>query len=386
MQASTIPPRRRLRLVLGAIWLVVLGMGSVPQSASAEPSAPPVATAEAAKPDPEIAADRPLLVATKVFKPFSFKHGDDTWVGFSVDIWDAIAVDLGLEYQWYGTASVAEVLDAVRTGPAQVGTAGITITGEREKDLDFSFPFFESGLQIMVLDKAQGAGSVFGTLLPVLLPLLGMGILVMLIIGHFVWFFERKKNPEMFNKSYRSGIWDGFWWAGVTLTTVGYGDRIPRTRWGRGLALVWMFSGIIMISYFTATVTTSLTIDRLEGSIQGPSDLPGKRVGTVRGSTAAKWLYASAVKIEEYEAIEEVYEALNQGLIEAVVYDSPALLYYASHEGKGIGRVVGKVFQKQSYGIALKTKSPLHEQINRALLKLRESGTYEEIYRKWFGS
>jgi ABC-type amino acid transport substrate-binding protein len=69
-----------------------------------------------------------------------------------------------------------------------------------------------------------------------------------------------------------------------------------------------------------------------------------------------------------------------------VVYDAPVLQHYASQAGKGKVKVVGLIFQEQSYGIALPFKSPYREEINIALLKLVENGIYKQIHDKWFGS
>ena len=69
----------------------------------------------------------------------------------------------------------------------------------------------------------------------------------------------------------------------------------------------------------------------------------------------------------------------------AIVYDAPVLLYYANNEWAGKAKVVGAVFQKQSYGIAMKQDSMYRERINQALLTLRENGSYDKIYEQWFG-
>jgi ABC-type amino acid transport substrate-binding protein len=69
-----------------------------------------------------------------------------------------------------------------------------------------------------------------------------------------------------------------------------------------------------------------------------------------------------------------------------VVYDAPNLLYYANGEGRGKATVVGKIFKSQDYGLAMPEGSPLREKINRAILKLIESGEMERIKRKWFGN
>ncbi len=333
----------------------------------------------------EAPAKEPIVVSTKVFKPFAFKQADGAWTGFSVELWQALAEQLNLETTWHSTDSVGALLDAVHDGPAEIGIAAITITSQREEHVDFSFPFFESGLQILVSDNGKSGFGTLLALLPNMLRIVGVGVCILWIMAHFIWFAEHRKNPEDFPDSYLRGIWDSFWWAAVTVTTVGYGDRIPKSVIGRIFALIWMFSGLLLVSFFTASVTTALTVQSLEGDISGPKDLPGKKVGTLQGGTAATWLYSSGAKVHEYESLELSIAALTSGELEAVVYDSPALLYYASHEGRGVVHTVGAVFEKQSYGIALKEQSAYHEPINYALLKLRENGAYHDIYAKWFG-
>ncbi len=52
---------------------------------------------------------------------------------------------------------------------------------------------------------------------------------------------------------------------------------------------MWLF-GVVLIAQFTATVTSSLTVQQIQASIQGLGDLPGKKIGTVPGSIAAEYL------------------------------------------------------------------------------------------------
>ena len=68
-----------------------------------------------------------------------------------------------------------------------------------------------------------------------------------------------------------------------------------------------------------------------------------------------------------------------------MVYDTPILQYYASHEGKGKVQMVGSVFRKESYGIQFPQDSSLRKPVNEALLRLRENGTYDRLQTKWFG-
>ena len=89
---------------------------------------------------------------------------------------------------------------------------------------------------------------------------LGALVFVIFIFGMLMWMFEKRDNKQEFDKGLK-GIWEGFWWSAVTMTTVGYGDKAPLSFGGRVIALVWMFAAIIIISGFTASIASSLTLE-----------------------------------------------------------------------------------------------------------------------------
>ena len=328
-----------------------------------------------------------LTVGTKPFAPFAFVR-DGKYIGFSIDLWSEIAEQLELDYELYGETTITELLESVSSGNTDVAIAGITITAEREKTVDFSHSFFESGLQILVPlhSPASGIGAFAGLVFsPILLKTIGVLLIVIVLSAHLLWFFEREKNSEMFPQEYLAGIWEACWWSVVTVVTVGYGDKAPIGVAGRIIATIWMFTGVLLVSYFTASVSSALTIQQLETSIQGIEDLNGKRVATVRGSTAAEYLADLPMRKVEYEQVEEAFQSLEESKVDAVVYDAPVLQNYALQDGADKVQVVGSTFERQGYGIALKTNSPYREEINQAILSIVESGTYDEIYKKWFG-
>ena len=301
-----------------------------------------------------------LRVGTKPFKPFAFVR-EGEYIGFSIDLWQEIAKELELDYELYGETTVTDLLESVASENTDVAIAGITITSEREKNVDFSHSFFESGLQILVPVRSQTSPlNAFISLIisPILLKTIGILLIVIVISAHLLWFFERKKNPQMFPQEYLKGIWEACWWSVVTVVTVGYGDKAPIGVAGRIIATIWMFTGVLLVSYFTASVSSALTLQQLETSIQGIEDLNGKRVATVAGSTAAAYLANRPMKRIEYEVVEEAFESLEESKVDAVVYDSPVLQNYAAKDGAGKAKVVGSTFERQSYGIALKTDSP----------------------------
>lgn len=327
----------------------------------------------------------PVSVVTKDIEPFVFVNGDEV-SGFSIDLLQALMLAMGRTYSIEIVETVGEQIDAVADGEADLAIAAISITEEREQRVDFSHSYYESGLGILaksgsstpLLDSLSVAFS------PTLLRLFALVVLTVVVAGHVIWLVERKRNPE-FPVSYLRGVWEGIWWAAVTVTTVGYGDRTPLGRIGRLFGIFWMFAGLFIIANFTAGVTSQLTLQSIQGAINGPEDLRGKQVAAVSGTTGDAWLTGEGIGHRAVDTIEEAYALLDSGQVQAIVYDHPVLLYYALQNEDGGYIVPGGAFNKEDYGIAVPEGSPLREELNRALLSVFEDGTYERIHTKWYG-
>lgn len=327
-----------------------------------------------------------LRVYTKPLEPFVMGTGDQL-KGFSVELWTEVARRLNLPFRWIEKQKVSEILDAVKSGEGDVAIAGISMTPEREAQLDFTHPYFNAGLQIMTRAGADVSfDSVFRLIMnPALLQILFVGLVIMLIMAHIIWLVERKTHPEMPHE-YLPGIWEAIWWALGTIANAEYAGTNTRTVWRRLLAIFWIVLGVILIAQFTASITSLLTVQQLQGTINGVADLPGTTIATVPNTTAARYLAANSLPFTSVEKIEDAYRLLEQGKVDAIVYDSPVLLYHALTSGKGRTQVVGRIFQQEQYGIALPTSSKLREPINETLLEIQEDGTYDALYTKWFGS
>ena len=331
--------------------------------------------------------EKHLRVATRLIKPFVYEENGQL-TGFSIELWQEVSRQLNARSEFIVKQSVKELLTATRSKEADLAIAAISITAEREVDWDFSQPMFDAGLQILTLQQGTRSGIIAaiiaGAFSYAVLPVLGVVLLIILIFAHLVWFFERRSQTGLINHpSYFPGIFEACWWAASTLAT--QADQMPRAALARIVAVIWMFASVVFIAYFTATVTSSLTLQQLRGDINGPEDLPGKRVASIQGSTSTEYLRQHNIEPTEFSKVDEAFHALLQGQSDAVVYDAPVLLYYASHEGKGKVQVVGNIFRKESYGILFPSNSRYRKPVNEALLKIRENGMYDQLYTKWFG-
>jgi len=310
---------------------------------------------------------------------------DGSWEGVSIALWRAVAAQLDLESEFV-ELGIAAMLDSVAAGSIDAAAAALTITADREARLDFTHPFYATGLAIAVPRQGHLVSRVVRALLsPLFLTVTASLALLLGTIGVLIWVVERRGNPEQFGGSAVRGIGAGFWWAAVTMTTVGYGDKAPRTLWGRVLALVWMFTSVVIISGFTAGIATALTVAQFSNDIRGPQDLSGRLVGTVAGSTSSTYLTDRGLRPRGYTTLNEALAALAGGEVDAAVYDAP-ILGYAIRQGypKRLAMVPG-TFERQDYAIALPPGSPLREPVNRALLTVVEGGQWRATLERYFG-
>jgi polar amino acid transport system substrate-binding protein len=327
-----------------------------------------------------------LNVGTRVVPPFVIEQ-DGKLQGFSIDLWQALATEMGKRSVISKVDTLRNLLDSVEQKKVDLAIAAISITAAREEKFDFSQPMFDSGLQIMVRSDGNDGGFSFTALksllssgpMPALLTILG---LLILVPAHIVWLAERNQPGSIIGRSYFPGIFNALWWA----TGAAHGQQLdyPRSAVGRAVSALTIFISVIFIALFTASITTALTVQQLKGDINGPEDLPGKRVATVSGSTATAYLRNAGVAFSESPGVSGATQQLLDKQVDAVVFDSPVLLYFAAQEGRGKVNVVGPLFRKEAYGILFPQDSTLRKPVNEALLKLRENGVYDTLYRKWF--
>lgn len=332
---------------------------------------------------PSVAQSQDLTIATVTRVPFSM-HEAGKETGFSMELWEALAEDLGWSYEIARVDGFAEMLDAVKNGEADAAVANISITASRELVMDFSQPIFEAGLQIMAHADGGNASIWSAILSKDLLIAIAAAFAILFGGGMLMWHFEKRHQPY-FDMPARQALFPSFWWALNLVVNGGFEERQPRSPMGRIFGVFLVISSLFVVSIFVARITAVLTVDAIQSNVTGLTDLYGKSIGTVENSTAADFLGRRDFDFAGFANPGALIEAFERDEIDAVVFDAPILAYYATNEGRGKARLVGKIFVPENYGVALPSGSPLAEPINQSLLKLREDGTYAAIYRKWFG-
>jgi polar amino acid transport system substrate-binding protein len=318
--------------------------------------------------------------------PFIYTSNNEL-KGVNIWLWENICKEKGINYQLVETP-LEELVESLGNNEIDISIAPLTITEERSRTIDFSPPNFIAYSSILIpktsatekLLLAMGSFLNLGFFRAV-----GALFVVILIFGLLLWLFEKRKNKAEFGDGLK-GVWDGIWWSAVTMTTVGYGDKSPKTLAGRFIALIWMFAGLMIISGFTAAITSSLTVSQLSWNYSEISNFKEKKLGTIGESATEKWLNNNFYNnLVTFKSIEEAISALSKGKIDAITYDDPALQHVIRNEENVGYEVLPILYNQQMYafGLSEDLDPEITEKISNELLKLTESRDWEMLLSEY---
>jgi polar amino acid transport system substrate-binding protein len=350
------------------------------------------------EPAPVQNLSRPRLVVGVIQSPpFCIRGKDGSWSGISVELWQQIAADIGIDTEFRETTITGLFDDLAPGRPLDVSIGALTITPEREDRLDFSQPFYLSGLSVAV-KTAPGTGGVWawlGRLFAWNFWRILVGLFVSLtLVALLIWALERKGNPNHFGgggKVHR-GIGSALWWSAVTMTTVGDGEIAPRSLAGRLVAIAWMFVSLFLVSWFTAAMASVLTAERLDAGpgsfvVRGPDDLRRLHVAAIASTSSEDYLRSRQIDYLPIPLAKDLLEVLLTDRAQAVLGDTPSLRYVA-RSGPYAGKitVLPLTLQTELYGIALRDGSPWRKPVDRALLHRIAAPAWRDLLYRYLGS
>ena len=290
-------------------------------------------------------------VSSKYADPFVMKDGQ----GVSLDILDKIMSNID---ETYTISMTKDPIKDIKTGKADLAIYNMSITSEREKDINFSTPYYVTNLAYAYERKKKSA---FSTLLDSEF----LKYLVILISAILAVALLMKIMGEM-------SFGDGTWFATVTSTTVGYGDKTAKSLQARLVITAWMYTSLILVSAFTATLSSSMVINYVDQNI----DIEGKTIGVVQNGTGHD--YVKDKDIVLYKTQHNLFEALKRKEISVIIYDKMPLRYCLSK--KYAVQDIENTPQFYSIGT---TNKELLEKINIEIPKIIKSNWWAINLRKY---
>ncbi len=311
--------------------------------------------------------------------------------GISIDIWKTLASAEEFDYELIPHQNVAAGLNALAQGKLDVLIGPISLTPQRlaREEIEFTQPYFVSHFGLLLAAQRP-------TLWSRVAPLFGLAALssivlllfLLFIVGHLIWLAERKSNPEQFPPDYVDGVRNGIWFALVTFTTVGYGDRAPVTKAGQAIAGIWMVVTLVTVSSFTAGLASAFTAiisgEKARERFRTLQALPGARMAVVAGTAGADWAQDYQAILTPRETLEEAIAMVVTGKTEGVIFDRPALQYYVRTHPELKLRVSPLILATDSYHFVVAANNAAKEKkLNVQLLGLRSERRIPEFDEKW---
>jgi polar amino acid transport system substrate-binding protein len=364
-------PARRFRSLIGIV-LATLGLGGCFAAAVCADGVEEHETG-------------PLRIAVYDVPPYGYVDTDGSISGVSVDLWRRVAERMEREFKLIPVSDMESILGGLEQGRFDAAIGAITITPEREERVDFSYPAHRSGVAV-ALRKESGPLFVLMSYGAAVFEL-GFLILAMLamlvLIGIAMWFVERPVRSGVHgSESSVVTLRDGLYWAVVTMTTVGYGDKTPKTTIGRAVAILWMLGSVVLVSLLSTSLVSRLTADRVETRDAAASiDLNGKKLAAVAQSSGAEYLDELHLRYAKFKDLPEALDALASGQSNAVVNSVGALQYFISKRYAKALELPQGLLAPAYMAIALPQHSPLKRPIDRALIRITtEWRALEERY------
>ena len=321
-----------------------------------------------------------VTAAVVEIEPFVMRQGDRP-TGFYWEIWEDVALDMGVAVEVVWVDSFDELLETVASGEADVAVAPLAPTSARELRLDFSSAVVSSGPQLGVHERLDSGASVLKALVASrVLRLILLAVLGLVVLGHLIWFAERNDEENNFHPGYVRGVWDGVWWAAATITTVGYGDKAPTSTRGRIVAMIAMLASLFLVGAFVTEVSRDVATQRSEQGITSVDTIGNRSVAVVDGSTFAEYVESQGVNTIALPNQSEAFDAVAAGTADVVLASPFALSNLGDEHGV---RAVGTVLYEEFESFGLTQGSPWREPINAVLADLQSTGVIQATIDRW---
>lgn len=364
----------RLMLLL-SVTVVVLIFG-LTMGAQAQEGPPPTSGGGAAT---------PVNVGVYLNPPFVMRAGEG-YSGLAFELFEDIARrgNLAPVYLTYDTPQ--QLLSATSAGQVDIAIGNLTITRARLAGVDFSFPWHDGGLRIMVDSKNDVDLSNLWS---------GLGD-----AGHlraFLWLaafiltatllltlFDRKFDKEFPNTWFEGGV-ESFYHV-MSITTSGKTSRkVMFGPIGKLLAAFWLVFGVAVLAYVTSSVTSVMTAAAVGNDIKDMNDLQDRTVGVLSGGASELYARSRGLSVRPYTSLDAAQAGLGADEIDAVIADAMTLEYFVHRQAAAGLEVVGPLFDPEKYGFATGLGSPLARSISLDLLSSHEDGTTERLRREYLG-
>jgi len=295
----------------------------------------------------------------------------------SIQLWDKVANQLHYNYIMALVPDEKAGLDLLLQHKADV-LLGLSAQYQPMPGISYINSYLDDAVVMVTADRQLSTWEI-------IVPYLKVGFssafaLIMLLtfgIGMLVWLVERKGNPDQFPTDFWKGAGSGFWFSLTTMTTLGYGDKVPRTLLGRVVTGIWMFTMFVAASSFTVLLTAELASAKLsqKNTIHSVEQLKGKLVAYGQYNAQTQRLAQSFTdRPVQFQDIKHVLDALEANKVTAALVTAITLHCYFKDHTEAPTFNTNYEINLGSYAFAVPQHSPLASDISQVLYFMQQHG------------
>ncbi|KAL4296234.1 hypothetical protein GQ457_12G025150 [Hibiscus cannabinus] len=321
------------------------------------------------------------------------KEGNGDEPGFTIEVFKAVWKSLDLPSNGYEfvtkDGTYDELCCKVKAKEIDAAVGDVSIVASRSNCVDFTLPYLESGVAMLIKVGNDGPKDVWIFLKPLSwdlwLVIIGIGI----FIGIVVRVLEPRENTE-FNGSPRNQL-------SKILIFPCLSVAIPQrdmaaTNCSRLVLVVWIFLAFILMQSYTANLSSILTVNQLQATIPSIRELRNCHVGYqnlsfVKGFLINQFGFKESM-LKPYGSADDYQEALSKGPDNggvSVIFDEiPYIRLFLAQYTTGY-MMVGPTYRTDGLGFALPIGSPLVANFSRAILNFTQGKYMTPIEKKYFG-
>ncbi|TXG61269.1 hypothetical protein EZV62_012632 [Acer yangbiense] len=325
-------------------------------------------------------------------------HSKPEFSGYSIEVFMAVlqVLEFPLPHEFipYGEngkmiGSYNDLLHQITEQKFDAVVGDTTIVATRSTFVDFTLPYSESGVSMVVLVKDDEKKNFWIFLKPFSWDLWLTTGLAFIFTGLVVWVLEHRVNTD-FRGPRDHQIGTIFWFSFSTLVFA-HRERVVN-NWSRFVLIIWVFVVLILTQSYTASLTSMLTVQRLKPRFADVKDIQdhGYFVGYQKDSFVkellTKQLNFDESKLKPYSTEEEYHQALSNGTVAAIFDEIPYIkLFLGKANNCSKYMMIGPIYRTDGFGFAFPLGSPLVSNISRAILNVIEKGDFSDIENKTIG-
>ncbi|KAL5853036.1 hypothetical protein ACOSQ3_008154 [Xanthoceras sorbifolium] len=319
--------------------------------------------------------------------------------GYCIDVFDAVMETLPYavthEYIPFpmgngtSTGTYNDLIYQVYLGKFDAVVGDTTIVSNRSRYVDFTLPYTESGVSMIVPIKDNKKKNAWVFLKPLTWELWVTSVCFVVFIGFVVWVLEHRINED-FRGPVEHQFGTSFWFSFSTMVFC-QRERVI-SNLGRFVVIVWCFVVLILTQSYTASLTSHLTVQQLKPTITDVHELlkRGENVGYQKGSFVTgilKQLGFNENKLIVYNSPEECDELFKKGSAKggiAAAFDEVPYMRLFIGQYCSKYTMTEPTFKTAGFGFAFPLHSPLVPAVSRAILNVTESDKMKKIEDAYF--